>query len=133
MWGEPALGDVREAQAITGALLWISTRSRPDVAFAASKMGQWATKVPKVTIGLGLQVLAYLHSTMDLGLEFLHDLGAYFSNHGNLNLPRTSIRRLRSTLMLLIHREVNVLPNVWLSYGEDLRLCGKAAANPLLP
>ena len=87
--GEPALGDVREAQAITGALLWISTRSRPDVAFAVSKMGQWATKVPKVTIGLGLQVLAYLHSTMDLGLEFLHDLGAYFSNHGNLNLPRT--------------------------------------------
>ena len=87
--GEPALGDAREAQAITGALLWISTRSRPDVAFAVSKMGQWATKVPKVTIDLGLQVLAYLHSTMDLGLEFLHDLGAYFSNHGNLNLPRT--------------------------------------------
>ena len=87
--GEPALGDAREAQAITGALLWISTRSCPDVAFAVSKMGQWATKVPKVTIDLGLQVLAYLHSTMDLGLEFLHDLGAYFSNHGNLNLPRT--------------------------------------------
>ena len=87
--GEPALGDVREAQAITGALLWISTRSRPDVAFAVSKMGQWATKVPKVTIDLGLQVLAYLHSTMDLGLEFLHDSDAYFSNHGNLNVPRT--------------------------------------------
>ena len=87
--GEPVLSEVREAQAITGALLWISTRSRPDIAFAISKMGQWATKVPKVSIDLGLQVLAYLHSTVELGVEFRYDTGAYFSHHGHLNLPRT--------------------------------------------
>ena len=86
--GEPVLSEVREAQAITGALLWISTRSRPDIAFAISKMGQWATKVPKVSIDLGLQVLAYLHSTVELGVEFRYDTGAYFSHHGHLNLPR---------------------------------------------
>ena len=87
--GEPELWEVREAQAITGALLWISTRSRPDISFAVSKMGQLATKVPKVTIELGYQVLAYLQSTVSLSVEFLYDTGAYFSDHGNLNLPRT--------------------------------------------
>ena len=51
-------------------------------------MGQLATKAPKVTIELAVQVLACLRSTMNLGLEFLFDTGAYFSNHGNLNLPR---------------------------------------------
>ena len=94
-WVEPELpkevsvDDVRAAQALTGALLWISTRSRPDISYSVSKMGQMATKAPKVTIEIGMQVLAYLSSTSGLGIEFLFDAGSYFSEHGNLNLPRT--------------------------------------------
>ena len=94
-WVEPELpkevsvDDVRAAQALTEALLWISTRSRPDISYSVSKMGQMATKAPKVTIEIGMQVLAYLSSTSGLGIEFLFDAGSYFSENGNLNLPRT--------------------------------------------
>ena len=118
--GEPGLWEVREAQAITGALLWISTRSRPDISFAVSKMGQLATKVPKVTIELGYQVLAYLQSTVSLSVEFLYDTGAYFSDHGNLNLPRTD-----STIE--IYSDASHSPggrgqhSVCLFFGEDPR------------
>ena len=94
-WVEPEIPsavnveDVRAAQAITGALLWIATRSRPDISFSVSKMGQMATKAPKITSEIGRQVLAYLNSTATLGIEFLFKAGAFFSEHGNLSLPRT--------------------------------------------
>ena len=93
-WTEPelpsqvVLEDVRAAQGITGALLWIATRSRPDISFSVSKMGQLATKAPRITIELGMQVLAYLNSTSTLGIEFLFNAGSYFSDHGNLSIPR---------------------------------------------
>ena len=45
---EVSIEDVRSAQALTGALLWIATRSRPDISFAVSKMGQMATKHQKL-------------------------------------------------------------------------------------
>ena len=32
--------DIRAAQAITGELLWLSVRSRPDIAYAVSVMGR---------------------------------------------------------------------------------------------
>ena len=58
---EPSL--VKEAQGITGALLWVATRSRPDISYAVSRMGQQATKVPQLSISIGRQVLQYLNST----------------------------------------------------------------------
>ena len=81
-WVEPempkdvSVDAVRAAQALTGALLWIATRSRPDISYSVSKMGQMATKAPKVTIEIGKQVLAYLGSTSGLGIEFLFDAGS---------------------------------------------------------
>ena len=75
-WVEPELPkevlveDVRSAQALTEALLWMATRSRPDISFAVSKMRQMATKAPKITLEVGRKVLAYLNSTLGLGLSF---------------------------------------------------------------
>ncbi|CAE7362962.1 RE2, partial [Symbiodinium necroappetens] len=74
-WAEPDGQDVvqaeqvREAQAITGALLWLSTRTRPDLAYVVSRCGQQATKCPEVSIGMGKQALAYLKSTIDMGID----------------------------------------------------------------
>ena len=43
----------RAAQAITGELLWLSVRSRPDIAYAVSVMGRNVTKKTKMgpTVG----------------------------------------------------------------------------------
>ena len=52
--------DIRAAQAVTGELLWLSVRSRPDIAFAVSVMGRNVTKRPKwvqqIEKGLGVFV-----------------------------------------------------------------------------
>ncbi|CAE7837355.1 RE1 [Symbiodinium sp. CCMP2592] len=88
--GVPDADLVRQAQGVTGALLWVSTRSRPDIAYAVSRMGQQATKVPSLTISIGRQVLQYLRSTLTFGIEYLHDSGPYFSAHGQLSMPRQS-------------------------------------------
>ncbi|CAE7205236.1 unnamed protein product [Symbiodinium sp. CCMP2592] len=58
-WSEPEiehdakLETIREAQALTGALLWASSKTRPDIAFVVSKLGQYAVKSPSVVIKTG--------------------------------------------------------------------------------
>ena len=85
----PSPEDVRDAQAITGALLWLSTRTRPDLAYAVSRCGQQATKNPNLSVSLGKQALAYLRSTVDFGIDVPFQVGSFFSDHGLLSLPRT--------------------------------------------
>ena len=58
------------AQAMTGALLWASSKSRPDIAFVVSKLGQFAVKAPSVVIDKAYHVLKYLYGTVDLWLEY---------------------------------------------------------------
>ena len=82
----PSPEDVRDAQAITGALLWLSTR---DLAYVVSRCGQQATKNPNLSVSLGKQALAYLRSTMDFGIDVPFRVGSFFSDHGLLSLPRT--------------------------------------------
>ena len=87
---EPVRADrVKEAQALTGALLWLSTRTRPDLAYVVSRCGQQATKCPDLSIALGRQALAYLKSTIDMGIDVPFEVGSVFSDHGLLSLPRT--------------------------------------------
>ncbi|CAE7781653.1 RE1 [Symbiodinium sp. CCMP2592] len=75
-WADPEdeqqvqLETIRNAQAMTGALLWASSKSRPDVAFAVSKLGQFAVKAPSLVIESAYQVLRYLYGTADLWLEY---------------------------------------------------------------
>ena len=79
---------IREAQAITGALLWAVTRTRPDLAFTVSKMSQYATKSPGQVLEWGMQALRYVSTVMDLGLEFKLHPGPWFGQEGQLALPR---------------------------------------------
>ena len=75
-WSDPEdeqpvqLETIREAQAMTGALLWASSKSRPDIAFAVSKLGQFAVKAPSVVVDKAYHVLRYLYGTVDLWLEY---------------------------------------------------------------
>ena len=66
----PTLVKVKEAQKITGELLWLASKTRPDVAWAVMKMSQSAVKRPLWTLEMGEAVLAYLRSTVDVGLFF---------------------------------------------------------------
>ena len=64
---------LREAQRITGELLWLSQRTRIDVAFAVGLMSSWASKAPAYVSKVGLRILAYLANTKHLRLSLAAD------------------------------------------------------------
>ena len=62
--------DVTRAQKMAGSLIWLSTRTRPDIAYAQSRISSMATKAPRQAVLEGLRVLRYLAGTAALGLRF---------------------------------------------------------------
>ena len=51
---------VREAQAIAGSLLWLSTRSRPGLTYGVSALSRLVTKKPMKAIEVGRILMAYV-------------------------------------------------------------------------
>ena len=62
--------DVLRAQKMAGSLIWLSTRTRPDIAYAQSRISSMATKAPQRAVLEGLRVLRYLQGTRSVGLRF---------------------------------------------------------------
>ena len=60
---EEAASQSTRSPEITGELLWLSGKPRPDIAWAVMKMAQNAVKKPRWTISLGEAVLAYLRQS----------------------------------------------------------------------
>ena len=58
---EISQADIKSAQALTGALLWLSTRTRPDLVHGVSVMSRLVTKNPKKSLEIGHTLLKYLH------------------------------------------------------------------------
>ncbi|CAE8597959.1 unnamed protein product [Polarella glacialis] len=62
--------DVRAAQAITGELLFCSTRTRPDVSYSVNRMASLTAKEPRRVARMGQRVLKYLLGTVSVGLFY---------------------------------------------------------------
>ena len=67
---EPDPEDVHRAQRLAGSLIWLSTRTRPDITYAQSRISSMATKAPKTALMEGMRVLRYLQGTKNVGLCF---------------------------------------------------------------
>ena len=61
---------VRLAQTITGEVLWLALRSRPDLAFVVGVMGRHSTKNPDFVNQLGRDVIEYINGTVDAALVY---------------------------------------------------------------
>ena len=61
-------GAIREAQKITGELLWLTQRSRPDLAFHLSIMASHVLKNPEKVVKVGSRILGFLQRTKARGL-----------------------------------------------------------------
>ena len=59
---------LREAQKITGELLWVSQRTRVDISFSVGLMSSWVSRSPTYVSKIGLRVLAYLANTKGMRL-----------------------------------------------------------------
>merc|ERR1712240_217341 len=62
--------DVYRAQKLSGSLIWLSTRTRPDITDAQSRISSMATKAPKRAFLEGMRVLRYLNGTKYFDLQF---------------------------------------------------------------
>lgn len=66
----PNIEGVRLCQKAVGEVLWLVSRSRPDVMFAASRMGSCVTKSTEAVMETANQLWGYLVRTKDEGLKF---------------------------------------------------------------
>ena len=62
--------DLKAAQSAVGALLWLSQRTRPDIAFVVGVMGSACTKQPSMVVRMARRVLAYLNETKTHRLHY---------------------------------------------------------------
>ena len=61
--GEATLDRLRLGQKLVGEILWISTRTRPDIAYATSRLGQLLVKDIEYALAAGYELIRYLRGT----------------------------------------------------------------------
>ncbi|CAE7357932.1 GIP, partial [Symbiodinium sp. KB8] len=66
-YDEPLL---RRAQGLTGELLWLSGKSRPDLMHTVATMSSLCLKCPSLVEKIGLRALGYLKHTINLDLVY---------------------------------------------------------------
>ena len=59
---------IREAQRVTGEALWVTQRTRPDLAYTTSMMAALATKCPMQAVAISQKVFGYLRRTLEYGM-----------------------------------------------------------------
>ncbi|CAE7201986.1 putative transposon protein [Symbiodinium microadriaticum] len=60
---QESIDKLRRAQALAGELLWLATRTRPDLAFGVSRIGQLITKDVDQALRRGEEMIKYLRAT----------------------------------------------------------------------
>ena len=85
--GEKDARLIREAQAMAGSLLWLSTRSRPDLAMGVASISRLMTKNPKKAIEVGQMLLSYVKGTPG-DLHYTGKVHQLWGARGQLKIPR---------------------------------------------
>ena len=60
---------VKDAQQLTGEVLWVAQRSRPDLSYTTSMMASMCTRSPSQAIQTGIKAIGYLLKTIKYGLK----------------------------------------------------------------
>ena len=66
----PETPALKEAQKRVGELMWLTTRTRPDIQYAVSIMASRVTRAPELVNQLGTRLLDYLNETADYRMTF---------------------------------------------------------------
>ena len=88
--GDYDQSDVTRAQRIAGELLWLMTRTRPDLLFSMSRLCSFAAKNPKWVVRASGYLLGYLRETKGWGIRISKDAGQHWSGHGPAGLQAFS-------------------------------------------
>ena len=87
--GEPVQAtDIKVAQGMAGALLWLTTRTRPDLAMSVSTVCRLATKNPRRSIEIATLVMQYVKAHPG-GLHYTKNVPTdQFGTRGQLKVAR---------------------------------------------
>ena len=58
---EADANDLKQAQALAGSLLWVATRTRPDVMYGVAIMSRLMSKNPSCAVRIGMALLKYIY------------------------------------------------------------------------
>ena len=72
--GDRTADEVREAQVALGELLWVSTRTSPDVAFAVGQASRMVARTPKQALRAAKQILGSLKETDKVGIIYKKEM-----------------------------------------------------------
>ena len=61
---------IREAQRMTGELIWLVTRTRPDIAYTVHRAATFTLREPQKCIDICKRLLRYLKGTNDTGIWY---------------------------------------------------------------
>lgn len=61
---------LKRAQQLAGELLWVQSRTRPDLSYVTGAMARWLHRRPGFVCQLGEHALRYLHRTPELTLVY---------------------------------------------------------------
>eukprot|EP00435_Cladocopium_sp_Y103_P023337 s5148_g5.t1 len=78
---------VKRAQACTGALLWLATRTRPEISAGVAAMSRLCCKAPELAVTIGMKIMAYLKRPT-MGLIYAATVGPAHGARDHLELPR---------------------------------------------
>ena len=67
---QPSLQKIRRAQALVGEILWLATRTRADLAYGVSRIGQLITRDVDQAIQRGEDMIRYLRATKNQELIY---------------------------------------------------------------
>ena len=64
---------VAAAQEVTGKLMWVAQKSRPDLSFTCSLLSSLTTKAPSRCVSIGAKALRYLQATKEMRMKIQCD------------------------------------------------------------
>ncbi|CAE7259551.1 RE1, partial [Symbiodinium microadriaticum] len=109
--------ELKRAQKVTGELLWV-TRSRPDVLFVTSMMASALSKRPCHVYRVGLKVMAYLASTLEVQLQL-----------GGHELPPEHEQAAKPATTAALQQTTTHSPPTALQHSQGLGLTGYSDAS----
>ena len=89
--------DIKEAQALTGALLWLSTRTRPDLCQGVAAMSRLVTRNPLKAVQIGHILLKYVNGNPG---------GMHFPSGVNSWGKRDQLKTKRHNKLLEIYADI---------------------------
>ena len=83
--------DIKVAQSMAGALLWLTTRTRPDLSMGVAAVSRLATRNPKKSIDIATVLMQYIKGSPGMGPHYTKNVPDDWGAHDQLKVKRSEL------------------------------------------